>query len=188
MNILRPRLFPSYGNLSVLILVIVLNKICTSGGEMLQREDTVPGLNGIMRNSWSVCCQGLDEWSDVAVMSAVRTCLKLDSHFPIIKPWGRANLEVSALQHWNLYHNSKLSISHTPKCDHKMFSFWGFLVGSFAQCQQNWKNKIKIFFILTWLGCKWAALLVLQCFSSFLLRIESQVCLTGYEMHFVFFF
>lgn len=52
MNILRPRLFPSYGNLSVLILVIVLNKICTSGGEML---------NGIMRNSWSVCCQGLDE-------------------------------------------------------------------------------------------------------------------------------
>lgn len=60
MNILRPRLFLSYGNLSVLILVIMLNKICTSG-EMLQREDTVPGLNGIMRNSWSVCCQVLDE-------------------------------------------------------------------------------------------------------------------------------
>lgn len=152
MNILRPRLFLSYGNLSVLILVIVLNKICTSG-KMLQREDTVPGLNGIMRNSWSVCCQGLDEWSDAAVMSAVRTCLKLDSHFPSIKPWSRANLEVGALQHWNLHHNSKFSISHTPKCDHKMFSFcflffwWVLLHNANRMGRTRWKYSL---FWLCW--------------------------------------
>lgn len=126
-----------------------------------------------MRNSWSVCCQGLDEWSDAAVLSAVRTCLKLDSHFPSIQPWSRANLEVSALQHWNLYHNSKLSISHTPKCDHKFFFIWGFFWWVLLH-NTNRIGRTRWKYSLFWL-CWDVNELLSWCYNAFHLFAEDRV-------------